>query len=65
MDSVVNNINNTYIGNMDPLAILLYCQVVHIVLRNMALIYIVLYCQEPDILAIRQYIAYIARDLYY
>lgn len=24
--SVANNINNTYIGNMDPLAILLYCQ---------------------------------------
>jgi hypothetical protein len=24
--SVANNINNTYIGNMDPLAIISYCQ---------------------------------------
>jgi hypothetical protein len=50
--SVVNNINNTYIGNMDPLAILLHCQAAHIVLRNVALVHIVPYCQEPNILAI-------------
>jgi hypothetical protein len=62
--SVVNNINNTYIGNMEPLAILLYCQVVRIVLRNITFIHIVLYCQGPNILAIQQYIQYIARDRY-
>lgn len=61
-DSVVNNINNTYIGNIDPLAILLYYQVVHIILRNIVLAYIILYCQEPNILVIWQYILYIIRD---
>jgi len=50
---------------MDPLTILLYCQVMRIVLRNTALVHIVLYCQEPNILAIRQYIPYIARDGFY
>jgi hypothetical protein len=47
---------------MEPLAILLYCQVVRIVLCNIAFIHIVLYCQEHNILAIQQYIPYIARD---
>ncbi len=50
---------------MSTLAILLYCQRVHIVFRNTALTHIVLYCHNPGILPIKQYIQYITRDCSY